>query len=256
MTDWTGVPEARRAFCADYIATAAEVVATPTTESAQQHNIVDELIGLLRPGALEARAAHLSNPRLRRRAAGLGIQHRADPSATRAMTDQFAHMRRSPAWTALCGQSDGAETIDIGLALARRHVLLFPLDPREHGPAGPMIARLVLADLDRALAERSGAPADCLIWINGCEVLGGSPIQAVFAHGPDAGVTAILGTSARAAAAALQGQVNVVAACGLPPSGLNGQLNVAASGDGRADALSVLVRGVAPRTMQGNRVVR
>ncbi|HEX7994958.1 MAG TPA: hypothetical protein VF506_13635, partial [Streptosporangiaceae bacterium] len=59
MTDWTGVSEARRAFCADYIATAAEVVVTPATTSAEQQNILDELIGLLRPGALEARAAHL-----------------------------------------------------------------------------------------------------------------------------------------------------------------------------------------------------
>jgi hypothetical protein len=242
MTDWTGVSEPRRAFCADYIATAAEVVVTPTTAPAQQHNIIDELIGLIRPGALASRAAHISDPRLQRRASGFGSQLAADPSATRAMSEQLACMRRSPAWTALCGQSDSDETIDIGLALARRQVLLFPLDPREHGPAGPMIARLVLADLGRALAERSGAPADCVLWINGCEVLGAGPIEAAIAHGSDAGVTAIVGSTAEAAAAALQDQVNVVATCGWPLPALN--------------ALSVHVRQPIPRLLRGRQVPR
>lgn len=249
MTDWSGVSEARRAFCADYVATAIEVVTTPapTASSAQQRNILDELIELLRPGALEARACR-SDPRLRRRVAALGGQLHADPLATSAITEQLAWLRRSEAWAEMGGRSDGDKPIDIGLALARRQVLLFPLDPSNHGPAGPMIARLVLADLARVLAERSGAPADCVVWVNGDEVLGGTPIEPVIAHGPASGVATIVGTATGTAAAALEGQVNVIAVCGRPQPGLGGQVN--------GDALSVLVRGPVPRLLQGCRVVR
>jgi hypothetical protein len=156
----------------------------------------------------------------------------------------------------LCGPPDGDETIDIGLALARRQVLLFPLDPREHGPAGPMIARLLLADLARALAERSGAHADCVVWINGCEVLGESRIEPTIAFGADAGVTAIVGTAEGAAAAALQGQVNVVAACGPPPPGLSGELNVIGASDRRPPGLdcgfNVVSSGLQPAGLSGS----
>jgi hypothetical protein len=271
MTDWTGVSEARRAFCADYVATAIEVVATPTTASAQQRNILDELAGLLRPGALDGRACRAADAPLRRRAATLGSQLCADPSATSAMTEQLAWLRRSPAWTALCGPSDGAKAIDIGLALASRQVLLFPLDPRNHGPAGPMIARLVLADLARVLAERSGAPADCVVWVNGYEVLGGTPVEAVIAHGVESGVATIVGTAAGPAAAALQSLVNVVVVRGRRPPGVGdhrttvkGQPGPAGAGalchevgldDDRAGALSLLVRGPVPRLLQSCRVV-
>jgi hypothetical protein len=272
MIDWTGVPEARRAFCADYVAVAVEVVATPRRASARQGNILDDLAGLLRPGALEARACRAADPRLRQRAATLGGQLSADPSATSAMTEQLTWLRRSSAWTALSGPSGGDKTIDIGLALACRQVLLFPLDPRNHGLAGPMIARLVLADLARVLAERSGAPADCVVWINGYEVLGGNPVEPVIAHGVESGAATIVGTAAGAAAAALQGQVNVVVVCGRRPPDPGGQWTTvkgepgpAAAGllwheaglaDDRPGALSVLVRGPVPRLLPGCRVVR
>ena len=98
------------------------------------------------------------------------------------------------------------------------------------GPA-VMAARLAVADLAGILAERAGlgAPADCLVWINGCEAIersaAGRPAGARAAHrdGP------LLSTTAGAAAARLAGHVNIVAVRGQAPPGLAGPPGVAAS---------------------------
>ncbi len=129
-----------------------------------------------RPG-WAARTGHQAIRRYAGSVAALASQLHADPSATTALAEQLAWLRRSASGAALCGPSSGAQSIDIGLALARRQVVLFPLDLRVHGPAGLMIARLVLADLSRTLSERAGAPADYLVWINGCDALDESTVR-------------------------------------------------------------------------------
>jgi hypothetical protein len=263
MTDGAGEGEARRAFCAEYIAAALEVMATSTTSPAE-HSILDDLVALLRPGGLDAWAGPAWDPRLRRRVAALASQLRADPSAMTGMAEQLACLCRSPAGAALRAPANGAPTIDIGLALARRQVVLFPLSPSEHGPAGLMIARLVLADLFCALADRSGAPADCLVWINGCEVLGESRIAALIGRCTEAGLATIVGTPAGTAAAALADQVNAVAVRGRPPPGLTREAGLPGCDGLRevvphhdsADALSMRVRGPVPRLLPGCRVAR
>jgi hypothetical protein len=219
MADWAGETEARRAFCAEYVAAALEVIAT-SMSSAAEHSILDDLIALLRPGGLDAWAGRASDPRYGQRLAAVASRLSADPSATTAMAEQLASLRRSPAGAGLRAQSDDTQAIDIGLAFARRQVVLFPLGLREHGHAGLMIARLVLADLCRVLADRSGAPADCLVWINGCDVLGETRIAAVIGRCKEAGVATIAGTPAGTAAAVLGDQVNVVAVRGRGAAGL------------------------------------
>jgi hypothetical protein len=240
MIDWTGEQETRRAFCVDYVTAALEVMTTSATAVAPGQNYLDHLSALFRPGALEASAARVPDARLRRRAAALAVQLRADPSATSVITEQLAGLRRSHAGAALHGPWDGAETIDIGLALARRHVVLFSLGLGEHSAAGLMIARLVLADVARVLTDRAGAPADCLLWINGCDAIGHSQIAAALTAQTQAGVATIVSTSAGTAAAVLEGQVNVVATLA----------------DGRGDVLAVRVRGPVPRFLPDCRVAR
>jgi hypothetical protein len=240
MIDWTGEYETRRAFSVDYVTAALEVMTTSATAGAPGQNYLDQLSALLRPGALEASAARVSDARLRRRAAALAAQLRADPSATSVITEQLAGLRRSHAGAALHRSLDGAETIDIGLAIARRHVVLFSLGLAEHGAAGLMIARLVLADVAHVLTDRAGAPADCLIWINGCDPIGDSQIAAALTAHTQAGVATIVSTSAGTLAAALEGQVNVVATLA----------------DGHGDALAVRVRGPIRRLLPECRVAR
>jgi hypothetical protein len=157
----------------------------------------------------------------------------------------------------LAGQR--ADPIDIGMALVRRQVVLFPIDLHRHGAAGLTIARLVLADLSRALADRAGVQADCLLWINGCDPLDRARIAAAIGCGSKAGVPTVVSTTAGAAAADLVGQVNVVVVRGRPPrnlTGLAGSLPVALPEPDSADALSVRVRGPVARIVPDCRVVR
>ena len=103
--------------------------------------------------------------------------------------------------------------------------MLFGLDPRQQGQPAVMAARLAVADLAGILAERAGlgTPADCLVWINGCEAIdagaAGRPARARAGHRD--------GRSAqhdrRQHGRRLAGQVNVVTIRGRAPQGLAGQ---------------------------------
>ncbi|HEX5190221.1 MAG TPA: hypothetical protein VFW16_11800 [Streptosporangiaceae bacterium] len=173
--------------------------------------------------------------------------------------------------------------ISLARALAERQVVLFPLDPRSHGAGGVMIARLVVADLMRALGERAGAGADLLLWINGCEAMDADGVAALLETGRPAGVATMLSTADGAAAAELGAQLNVVVLRGRSPRGLDGAQGNAGTwparragragetllchegGDvlpavmlaaRRADALSLLVRAPVPRIVASARVTR
>jgi hypothetical protein len=209
------------------------------------------------------------------------------------LAEQLARLRRSASGAAFCAPSNGAESIDIGLAVARRQVVLFPLDLRVHGPAGLMIARLVIADVSRTLSERSGAPADYLLWIIGCDALDESTIAGAIARGSEAGAATIVSTASGTIAGALAAQVNVAVLRGTAPRGLTSRagsgpaqaatprgdrmtpagepgvpgevllchddsqvLPAALLAADRADALAVRVCGPVPRLMTGCRVVR
>jgi hypothetical protein len=119
------------------------------------------------------------------------------------------------------------------------------------------------------LTERPAVPADCAVWINGCEGLD-PHLAAAFSGGQRAGVAMMLSTASGDAAVALADHVNVVAVRGGPPRGLvawgarasgpsrqDSQVLPAEllTGD-RADALAVLVRGPVRRLVPGCRVAR
>ena len=294
MIDWGEGGQSRRTFCADYVWAALEVIAsraagarataaasaaaasgaagtaaTGSVAAGTAHNILDELAALLRPGAIQARVGRPDrapgDPPLRRELAAPDSQLPADPSAATAFAEQLAWLRRSASGAALCGPSSGAQSIDIGLALARRQVVLFPLDLRVHGPAGLMIARLVLADLSRTLSERAGAPADYLVWINGCDALDESTSADAIGRGSEAGATTIVSTASGTIAGEIAGRVNVAVVRGSEP-GQRGEVLLCHHGSQvlpaallaaeGADALAVRVCGPVPRLMAGCRVVR
>jgi hypothetical protein len=279
MIDWGEGGQARRGFCADYVRSALEVIASRSAAAGasaagsavagRPHNTLDEMAALLRPGALQAQVGRQDrgpgDPPLRREVAVLASQPHAEPSATAGLAEQLARLRRSASGAALCAPSNGAKSIDIGLAIARRQVVLFPLDLRVHGPAGLMIARLVVADVSRTLSERSGAPADYLLWINGCDALDESTVAGAIARGSEAVATTIVCTASGTTAGALASQVNVAVVRGSEP-GVPGEvllchhdsevLPAAPQAADRADALAVRVCGPVPRLMTGCRVAR
>ena len=112
--------------------------------------------------------------------------------------------------------------VSLGHALADRAVVLFGLDRARYGAAAVMVARLALADLAVLLAARAdvGVPADCLIWINGCEAIGRPHLAGLIALGPATSATVLLSTAADAAAGQLAADAGVVAIRGLAPPSL------------------------------------
>jgi hypothetical protein len=291
MTGLADARHARRAFCADYAQAAFEVIALgaglagsrgAASAGHKQPGVLDEMAMLLRPGALQARLSQAEAPgagaALRRKVAALASQ--AEDDALAPLAVRLGMLLHCPAG-ALLGQPPGAgiPAISLARALAARQVVLFPLDPRAQGAAAVMVAELVVADLTRVLGERGGVRADGLLWINGCEAMDLAGLGPVLEAGQAAGVATMLSTADAAAASELAARLNVVVLRGRPPHGLGsartwpagragpaGETLLCQSGDdvlpavmlgaGRADALSLRVRGPVPRVATGGLVVR
>jgi hypothetical protein len=257
MIDWTGFASATQSFCAEYLRIALAVSAVSAVSAisaagpaASPHRpALDDLASLLRPGALERRlrqgTAAADHEALIRRATELATQHEADPAAAaalRAVSTQLAGLRSAAIGTRL-GQPGLPATAQIRLdrALAEREVVLFGLDPGVPGGPATMVARLAVADLAGILAERAGlgAPADSLIWINGCEAIGAAQLTALLALGPGSGTAVLLGTTAGAVAGRLAAEVNIVAVRGQAPPGLDGSAGAPSGALASAPAVPV-----------------
>lgn len=245
MIDWSGAGQEQRMLSADHLRTAFELlVARGPAAAGQRGAILDDLTALL---------------------------GRLAPVATSAIAAQLAGLRSAPIGAGLCQpRPDIDEAINLGRAVAERHVVLFSLDRLTHGRWAVMIAQLILADLAGILADRAslGARADCLLWINGVEVTARGQLAAQLALGPRAGAVTLFSTTAGAAAGWLADQVNVVAVRGQPPAesaaraassaGLAGVAGLPAAllAEQRPDGLSLQVRGPRPRLVTGCRAAR
>jgi len=253
MIDWADVDPASQRLCADYINAALIVIAaTQAGRARPQTPVLDELTRLLQPGALRAGALDLSRrwpalAGLAGRVAELVGQPDAEPAAVAAVAAQLEALRAGALGRWLRGPV-GDASISLRRALADREVVLvslsadqggqpasrgapLPPSPRWQGtPLGArarggrpaaMITRLALADLTAILAERAerGAPADCLVWVNGCDAAPPRQLTALIGRAAGCGAAVLLGTAADSAAAGLAGEVNVVAIRGnAPPS--------------------------------------
>ncbi len=149
------------------------------------------------------------------RAAGHAGQPGADDAALRVAAGQMAELRASPFWRLLAA---GQEEINLEQVLAERRVVHFCLGEAARRPAS-MIARLVVADLVERLADRSdlGGCHDCLVWVNGCEVIEARQLGVLVSLGERTGTSVVLSTSDWTAAAELAAQVNLVAVRGNGP---------------------------------------
>jgi hypothetical protein len=132
-----------------------------------------------------------------------------------AAAGQLEQSRASPFWRLLAA---GQEEINLEQVLAERRVAYFRLAEAARRPAS-MIARLVVADLAEKLADRSdlGGRYDCLVWINGCEVIEAGQLGVLVGLGERTGTSVVLSTSDWTAAAELAAQVSLVAVRGTGP---------------------------------------
>ncbi|HET7012912.1 MAG TPA: hypothetical protein VFI65_03305 [Streptosporangiaceae bacterium] len=247
MIDWTGAGQARRLLCTSYTEAALRVMALARTASpsptsiARSASLIGDLIGLLAPGALQVRLAELrgrpaARGELAAKVTELAGQLGGDYSVLAPVAGQLAELARELA-PRLAGPDSSGEPITIVRALARREVAYFWLDRPVRGRPADMIARLVVASLTDALAERRdlGIGCDALVWIDGCESVDPRQLAALTSLGARTGTSIVLGTTAASAAAALASEVSVIAVRGSAPAGLASQLpeDRLPRGDGR-----------------------
>jgi hypothetical protein len=276
MIDWTGAGQARRLLCTSYLEAAlAALRVAPAHKAASASrpvSLLDELIGLLAPGALPARLAELGgHPAVRgelaTKVAELTGQLGGDYSALAPVIGQLTELAREltskPSARSMRGPAD-EQPITMTATLARREVAYFPLDRPVRGRPAEMVARVVVASLTDALTEHSdlGIGCDCLVWIDGCETLDARQLGALISLGTRTGAAVALGTTVAATAAALAAQVNVIALRGSSPLGLGSQGHGSQVPDDRLppsdrpDRLSLTVLGPPSRLATGIKVIR
>ncbi len=225
MLDWTEVSHQQQLFCANYLNAALTLIGLLRIgQVPRQAQVLDELPGLLTPGALSAgisrfgarRQAAISS--LAARAAELSRPPGNEADALRLIAAQLAGLRSASLGRPLRAGTGGTE-LSLGRALAERQVVQFRLDGPADRRSAAMIARLAVADLIEKLAERSdaGGRYDCLTWINGCEVIESSQLGALVGLGARTGTAVVFGTAAGAVAARMASQVNVIAVRGQGP---------------------------------------
>jgi hypothetical protein len=219
MLDWSETGDQQRRSCAAYLTDALAVQAVAPRD--RRMPVLDDLVRLLTPAGLRARAALLPayHPRrdvLADRAAVSADLLDADPATVAAPVTQLPELRSSALGQWLQPAPPGAARISLGQTVRERGVTLFSLDPGGHGRAARMIAALAAADLMNVCAELAAmsVPGDGLVWISGCEVLGQPTLAELIARGRVAGMAMVLGTASAPVAERLAAEVNVLVASG------------------------------------------
>jgi hypothetical protein len=260
MIDWTGTGPDQRRGCERVLREAFQVVAAGLPPPGGPHGAtLDEVLRLLRPAGVFTAT-----------------------TAAAALAGQLGELRSTTLGARLSRPGPAAgDAIDLERAVARRECVLFCLDRDAHGLPGAMVARLVLADLVRVLADRAAlrAPGDSLVFVNGCEPGDLEHVAALLATGPAAGSAIVVCAGDGAVARQLSGMVNVVAVRGQPPHDSAAHATsavTAATAAGeilfsqcesrempatalrpqRSDDLILRVRGPRPRVIAGCRAVR
>lgn len=170
MLHWDPAAEQHRRGLAAYLADVFELLDAAPGD--QRVPVLDEVIHLLDPAALRARARHVpaSYPRHSSLAGRLGASAEvlaADPGAASAMGRQLRALRAAPSGRWI-GQPVGANAAELDFAkvIAGRSAALFCLETADE-PVRGMLGRLAIADLRRLAGNLPalGVPADALIWL-------------------------------------------------------------------------------------------
>jgi hypothetical protein len=240
MLTWDGPASQHRRSCAAYLTDVFELLdAVPGDPRVP---VLDEVIHLLDPAALRARAAHVPAGYPRRavlieRAEVSARLVSAEPGTLAALSRQLRAFRASPAGR-LLGQPVGAQLggIELSGTISGRGAALFCLGgpAPTAGPAAPaaglsapavgpsaqtagpealaMLSRLVCQDLLRLAANLrvAGGHGDGVIWLAGCQAIPERTFAELVAAGPAAGLAVLATTTSAAAACALAEHTNAL----------------------------------------------
>jgi hypothetical protein len=229
MLDWERAPDSARLGCqaclADVFAVAAAAPAGPATA------MLDDVAGLLRPGALAARMERVPPYHPRRLSLAGQVVLTADLLAadrpmTRFIAEQLTGLRASPLgrWLGPAPAAEPGLAIGVGEVVRTRGVALFSLDRAAHGRAADTIANLVAQDAAGVYARlhRAAIGGDGLAWFGQCETV--DPRALAGLVGAGTGLAAVLTTTAAAAAGRLADQVSVLVLHRLDDHALAGRL--------------------------------
>jgi hypothetical protein len=216
MIDWAGLPAAARepglSVLADVFAVAG---AAPADDG---RAVLDDVVALLRPGALQARMDQVpgywpGRAVLAGRVAASASQLAAEPATASGVAGQLASVRASPLGRWLGGAPPvGGHRISLPVVIRQRGVVLFALDRAAYGPVAGIIANLVARDIAGIFAglRQAGTGGDGLAWFSQCETADPQALAALMATGTGAGLATVLSTTSAAAAGSLAGQAGVL----------------------------------------------
>jgi len=223
IVDWRGVPEPAVAACRDCLTVAFALLDAAPGEA--DVAVLDELAGLLTPGALRARAArvpawHPGRGPLTSRAALAGQWLERDPATAGLVVSQLAALRESEPGRWL---SPGPGTqISLDAVIRERAVALFSL--AGPGAATTMLANLLALDMASRYAalHRNWTAPDGLAWFSQCDRVAPAALARLASSAP--GLVPVLTTSTPDVASRLAGQASVCVVRRLADPGLAGQL--------------------------------
>ena len=199
LVDWRGAAEQYRRGCARYLQDVFAVLdAAPGDPGV---SVLEEVVHLLDPAALQARAAripvyHPGRPSLLDRCRVSANLVSADPQTVAALTSQLEEIHASVAGRRLRPSSGGR--IDLERVVRDRAVVLFSLDTTAHGSPAAKVAHLVARDVVGLAGElrRVGVDGDGLVWVDGYPGLDFEVTAELLSRGREAGLPALLTASA------------------------------------------------------------
>jgi hypothetical protein len=217
MIDWTASTDRVQRACAsllnDLFAVLAAAAPGPPVP------VLDEVVALLQPAGLRARAAqvppyHPDRERLAERARSAASRLAADPAAAAFLAGQLTGLRSAPLgrWLRPALPGPGAVAgISLDAVIRDRAVGLFPLDAARSGRAAQMIAHAVALDLRAryAAAQRQGLPGDGLAVFTRADLVAGPVLSGLLDVGRRAGLATVLALEGGPAAERLAELVNV-----------------------------------------------
>jgi len=262
MLNWDGPGSQHRRSCVAYLTDVFELLdAAPGDPRVP---VLDEVIHLLDPAALQARVGYVpaSYPRhavLAERTRVSASIVAAEPVTTAAMSRQLRALRASGAGRYL-GQPVGRQlrAIDLNRTVSERTAVLFRLGAPGTGLGGPgtglggpgadaagMLTRLVCQDMLQLAARQqaAGVPADGVIVLAGCEVMAEETLRGMFAAGPGAGLAVLATTTSGEAACALAERPNVLLVHRMTDQAAAGRLAAVTPGTVAAEDLLALADG-------------
>lgn len=231
MIDWAGAPEPVRQGAQSVLADAFAVAGAAPADGGRA--MLDDVVALLRPGALQARMSRVpgyypGRAALAARVAAGAAQLAADPAIAGVVAEQLAGVRSSPLGRWLGTAPPGGDGCRISLAsvIRQRGAALFSLGVDAHGAVAGIIASLVARDLAGVFngLRQAGTGGDGLAWFSQCEAADPQALAAMVTAGTGTGLATVVSTTSAAAAGSLAGQADVLVVHRLADSTLASQL--------------------------------